>query len=155
MLVSLHDNDGFKEYIPECMYKYIMNKIFSTCKHGYGANFGLIMGYVKYLRIVYKFIIDGPSNDDQRNFNISCSKFPFIKIDIKHIIFQNCNSIECIKNSNAYFCQKPGTFSFDRYLRVISEYYEYFIPEIISIFVLSILYYNRKNIRKLNKRYYK
>ena len=99
---------------------------------------GLMMGYVEYLKIVYQAIIDGPSNDDQRNLNFACKNLPFLKIDTDHIIFQNCGSDKCLVESNAYFCQKPGTISFSRVYRGIFEYTPYFIPELIIILIIII-----------------
>ena len=148
VLVSLN-NSG----LPNIINNYTAYRIFGYCKDKNTANAGLMMGYVEHLKIVWNQM-KGPSDDDQRNLNIACKYLTFLKIDVNNTIFEN-GSIDRVQSSSSYFYQTPYNLSFSRIIRSVSEYYEYFIPEIISIFVLSILYYNRKNIRKLNKRYYK
>jgi len=144
--------------LPKIIHKYIEKKINpTTCKDNLVINAGLMMGYVAYLKLVWQTML-GPSNDDQRNLNIACKDFSFFKIDTNHIIFENCSNLNEVNTSQAYFCQIPASISFSRSIRAIQEYYEYFIPEIVSIsgLIIAILYYyNRKKIRKLNKRYYK
>ena len=114
------------------------------------------MGYVKYLKIVWNKMIHGESNDDQRNLNIACKEFPFIKIDKHNKILQNCSSLNEVNDSKAYFCQTPCSMSLNRVLRSIKEYYQYFIPEIIFVmcilfFIIYIVY--NKNV-KISKKYY-
>jgi hypothetical protein len=61
-----------------------------------------------------------------------------------NVIFENCDTIECVNKSKAYLCQRPGTLSFQRIFRSFFEYSEYFIFEIIFIILLiiSIIYFN-------------
>lgn len=142
VLVS-SDNSWFKINTP-----YIQKKIFKSCKNNITANSGLMMGYVKELKQTFIHIMNGPSNDDQRNLNIACKELPFIKVDSDNIIFENCVTIEDIHKSKAYICQKPGTISLHRIFRSFFEYIEYFIFEFIFIIVLilSIIYF--KTLKK-------
>ena len=140
VLVSVH-NAWFNIH-------YIEKKIFKSCKDNITANSGLIMGYAKELKQTFKHIMNGPSNDDQRNLNIACKELPFIKVDTDNIIFENCNNIEHVKKSRAYICQIPATLSFHRLFRGFFEYIEYFIFEFIFIILLifAIVYF--KTLKK-------
>ena len=140
VLVSLH-NAWFN--IP-----YIEKKIFKSCINNLTANSGLMMGYVKEMKQTFKYIMNGPSNDDQRNLNIACKELPFIKVDTDNIIFENCGTIEDVKRSKAYICQKPGTISLHRIFRSFFEYSPYFIFEFIFIILLifAIIYF--KTLKK-------
>ena len=118
VLVS-SDNSWVKINTP-----YIQKKIFKSCNNNITANSGLMMGYVKELKQTFIHIMNGPSNDDQRNLNIACKDLTFIKVDIDNIIFENCVTIEDVHKSKAYICQKPGTLSFHRIFRAFFEYIE-------------------------------
>jgi hypothetical protein len=135
--------------------KYITRKVFTTCKEDTVANAGLLMGYVEYLTILYDTLIHGKSSDDQRNLNIACKELSFLKIDNDHIIFQNCNNMDNITNSNAYICQIPFTLSFSRLFSSIYQYFPYFITEFIIIFSIITGYIFRNKITKYAKRFYK
>jgi hypothetical protein len=145
VLTSLH-NIWFKS-------EFIEKTVFKTCKNNMTANSGLMMGYVKELKTTFKHIINGPSNDDQRNLNIGCKKLPFIKVDVDNIIFENCASINDVKKSNAYMCQIPGTLTFDRIFRGLFEYTSYFIIEIIIIILLIVSIIYNIDYLKLDKQY--
>jgi hypothetical protein len=140
VLVSLH-NSWFNSH-------YIEKKIFKSCTNNLTANSGLMMGYVKEMKQTFKHIMNGPSNDDQRNLNIACKDLQFIKVDKDNIIFENCDTLDDVKRSKAYICQIPATMSFHRVFRGFFEYIEYFIFEIIFIIllILSIVYF--KNLKK-------
>jgi len=128
--------------------QYIEKKIFKSCTNNLTANSGLMMGYVKEMKQTFKHIMNGPSNDDQRNLNIACKDLQFIKVDKDNIIFENCNTLDHVKRSKAYICQIPATMSFHRVFRGFFEYIEYFIFEIIFIIllILSIIYF--KTLKK-------
>jgi hypothetical protein len=140
VLYSLDSKHGLYKYSPcnpEIITSYIQNKIHGECKNGYVANAGMYMGYVKYLKIVLNSIINcNISDDDQRNLNQLCDSFPFLEIDYNGIIFENCSNIKEVKNSNAFFCSIPGTPSFNRIIRIIPEYSQFFILEIVFLFIL-------------------
>ena len=119
--------------IPIFISKYIKQKTFGTCKDDKIANSGLCIGYVKYLKIIFNYLIEGESTDDQRNFNSACSSFPFLKVDTENIIFENCQDDNQVDISNAHFCQTPGKISFTRVKRALQEYPQFFILEIILI----------------------
>jgi len=145
VLVSIDD----ATYISKEITEYTRHKVFKECKDGYNVNAGLIMGYIEELKIVLDKIINGPSNDDQRNLNLSCKDFPFLKIDVEHIIFQNCVNIKEVEESKSFFCQIPATPSIDRIIRAVQEYSEYFIPEIVIVTMLIIYgtwFFYKRNI---------
>jgi len=76
VLVSREDESGLSTILPEFIHSYVTNKVFGTCKNNETANSGLIIGYVKYLKIVWGIISKGTSTDDQRNLNQSCLNLP-------------------------------------------------------------------------------
>jgi hypothetical protein len=117
---------------------YIEKKMFGSCKNNKTANSGLMMGYVKEMKLTFEQIMNGPSKDDQRNLNIACKHLPFIKIDTNHVIFENCNNINAVNDSRAYICQIPATPSFHRLFRSFWEYSSYFVVEIL-FFILFII----------------
>jgi hypothetical protein len=123
-------------------FPYIEKKIFGSCKNNKTANSGLMMGYVKEMKLTFEQIMNGPSKDDQRNLNIACKHLPYIKIDTKHIIFENCNNINAVNDSQAYICQIPATPSFHRLFRSFWEYSSYFVIEIL-LFILFIIMCSR------------
>ena len=146
VLVSLN-----KSPLPKIIDDYASKRIFDVCKYNYIANSGLCMGYVQYLKLMWREISNGPSNDDQRNLNLVCKYLPFMKMDLQNKIFQNCANMDEVNRSNAYFCQRPGTMTISRLLRGIQEYYEYFIPEIIGLIILFAIIAKRKSIFNLKK----
>lgn len=133
VLVSVHNSS-----LPKIIDNYVTPKVFTSCKDDHIANSGLIMGYVEHLKIVWDKIINGPTNDDQGNLNLACKELPFLKIDVDQVIFQNCTGINDLNNSKAYLCQIPATPSFHRVTRSITEYSEYFIPEITIVSLLIV-----------------
>ena len=153
VLFAQEDKSGFSDYIPSFLEKYIKSKVFGICKDGLTANCGLSMGYVYYWKILLQIIIDGSSDDDQRNLNESCNRLPFLKIDYKKEIFENCTSMESVKKSKAFICQIPGEMSWSRIKRAMVEYPKYFIAEIIILILILILilFYVLKKKKKLKK----
>ena len=146
VLVSVNDHQIISNKV---INDYIVQKVFTNCKNNEIANSGLMMGYVHELQIVWNKIIHGPTKDDQGNLNTVCNELPFLKIDVNHVIFQNCSTMEEIEKSSAYICQKPGTLSFSRIFRAIFEYSPYFIPEILIILFICYFTYNRRKMIKL------
>jgi hypothetical protein len=121
---------------------YLGKRVFGTCKNNTTANAGLYMGYVSDLKNFMKEISLQTSPDDQKNLNTVCKKFQNLKIDTESVIFKNINqfqSIENFKQTNAYFGQTPGAFSVNRYVRMIPEYTQFLIPEII-LFILIVYF---------------
>lgn len=145
VLYSLDDKHGLYEYSPfdpKIITTYIQNKIHGECKNGYVANAGMYMGYVKYLKLVLNSIINcGISDDDQRNLNQLCDSFPFLEIDYNNIIFENCSNLKDVKKSNAFFCSIPASPCVNRIIRIIPEYSQFFILEILFliIFIFTIV----------------
>jgi len=140
VLVSQEDKNGFSNsLVPECLTNYGKNKIFSTCVDGFTANTGLYMGYVKELSMIMEEISKSKFTDDQRAFNKVCSKFSFIKVDYKKKIFENLPSTQV--KSSAYFVQYPATMNDSRVSRALGEYSEYFIPEIVGIFIIVFIFF--------------
>ena len=144
ILMSKEEKNGINKYLPKFVSNYIRKRVFGTCKENITANFGLSMGYIKYYKILLNTVINGVSDDDQRNLNFSCKDLPFLKIDKDNFIFENCDSINSVNKSNAYFCQFPGEMSFNRTIRALSEYPKFFIPEIIIILAIILFYGSRK-----------
>jgi hypothetical protein len=137
--MSIKSNSGYTKFVPSFITDYFNKKVFGFCRDNLTVNSGLNMGYSGYLKIVYSYVVNGGSSDDQRNINKNCSKLPFLKIDTNNIIFQNCGSISEVNNSKAFFCQLPGVISFKRITRAITEYIQFFIPEIIILIAVIIL----------------
>jgi hypothetical protein len=146
VLFSLDEKSGFSDFVPSFVEKYFRNKIFGTCKDGVNANSGLYMGYTKYLKMVLEETLRGDSDDDQRNLNRVCEKFPFLQIDTGKLIFENCSNENQIKQSKAYFCQIPCGMNMKRFFRAIQDYSIYFIPEILFCIALVIVFLNRKSL---------
>lgn len=138
VLVS-HDSSRI---VPEIIQDYTRQKVFGSCKNDKTANTGLYMGYCSHLKLVLDQALIGQSDDDQRNFNQLCQHFPFIKVDEDKIIFENCDNVEHVQRSSAYFSQMPGTISVSRVSRAIKEYSKYFWIEILllCIIILVIVY---------------
>lgn len=143
VLFSHEDKNGFSEIFPSFVHKYIINKVFGTCRDYNTANAGLYMGYTKYLKIIVDEMIKGDSDDDQRNVNKICKHYPFLKIDSDKLIFENCSTDEQMKNSKSYIVQIPGALNTTRILRGIKEYYKYFILELL-VLILILCYFKWK-----------
>jgi hypothetical protein len=139
VLFSLDEKSGFSNFVPSFIEKYFRNRIFGTCRDGVNANSGLYMGYAKYLKIVLEETLRGDSDDDQRNLNRVCKKFPFLKVDTGNLIFENCSNENQIKQSKAYFVQLPASMNMKRFFRAIQDYSKYFIPEIILLILIIII----------------
>ena len=151
VLVSL--NDGI---FPKLLNDYVVNRVFKKCKDGFTANAGLMMGYVKYLKIIFNKIIEGPTEDDQGNLNRACKDLDFLKVDTRNVIFQNCSTMKEVNKSKSYFCQTPGKLSFQRIIRSIPEYGGYFIPEItvLLLIISAIVYFKFLRKRKRVKSFW-
>jgi len=147
-LVSHQPKDNF---VVDIISEYLNNKVFNVDNdNGVVLNSGLMIGYVKYLRLIFKDITSGPSKDDQRNLNNVYKNYSFLKVDTDNIIFENCNSEYSLLRSNAFICQRPGTLSVQRICRAIPEYSFYFIEEILIFIMLIIIFYrNQKSKPKI------
>jgi hypothetical protein len=124
--------------------KYVIDKIFGICKDGKGSNSGLYMGRCSHLKNFLYSVSKQTSSDDQRNFNSSCKDFPRLKIDVGTVIFKNIppsEKVEKLYESDAYFGQTPGVFTFSRRVRAIKEYAPFFIPEIILLVLIVYFLY--------------
>lgn len=84
------------------------NLIFGTCKDGITINLGLYMGYVKYLKIFFKELLNETCRDDQVIANMNCKKFDFIDIDKGNEIFYNVNQLTKNVKQDGYFIGYPG-----------------------------------------------
>jgi len=133
VLYSLDDTSGVSKFLPGFLERYGRKRIFGVCRDGANANCGLYMGRAKYLRMVLEETMNG-GPDDQRNLNLACDKFPFLKIDVDKLIFENCSNPDC--HSKAYFMQIPASLTMNRLVRMITDYVPFFIPEIVLFFVL-------------------
>ena len=122
----------------------IKRKVFNTKLENI-ANAGLYMGYVKELKILFKYVLKKKGTDDQVLINKYIHKFDFIKIDINELIFKNLTYYERYfkKNFNSYFLQTPGVLTVNRSIRAFKEYNIFFIKEIF-IFSLILTYYLTK-----------
>ena len=117
--------------------RFLTRYIFRKCGD-YTANAGMYMGYVKYLKKLLSDEINLKCTDDQRNFNMLCNKYNFIKIDSDEKILKNISPWEKNHETDAYFISFPGTLSMSRKIRAVKEYYQYFIVPIIVFIILSI-----------------
>ena len=116
-------------------------KFFNYCYNYITANTGIYMGYVKYLRILLKKILEQKCKDDQFNLNQLCKKYNFIRIDENEQIFKNLTNNDFknynIQKEKAIFLQIPGKFSIKRFcIRGAKEYSQFLIKEINVIFIL-------------------
>jgi len=127
----------------------IKRKVFNT-KLNYIANSGLYIGYVKELKILFKYILKKKGQDDQVLINKYIDKFDFIKIDNKELIFKNLNYYQRYfnKNFNSYFLQTPGVLTVNRIFRAFKEYNIFFIKEILIFSLIFIYYLGRKKYNK-------
>jgi hypothetical protein len=121
--------------------KYNTRKIFGSCKNKTTLNAGMYMGYAINLRVFLEKIISLGIKDDQRAMNILCDTIPNLKADTETIIFENMIPGSGY-SSNAYFVSYPGMPSFNRSLRAIPEYSEYFIPEIVGFCIVLFIIYH-------------
>ena len=140
VLVSHENKSSFSSFLPTFVRTYITMAVFGRCQGDVTANTGLYMGYVRELKQLIDKILQGSSDDDQRNFNQTCQHFSFIRVDTDNIIFENCTNRDDITRSGAYFVQLPGALEPSRILRSVKEYSKYFVFEIILV-ILVILYF--------------
>ena len=124
---------------PNPMSKYIAKTVFGDCKGNNIANAGLYMGYVKELKIYLNDTLKSKCKDDQRNFNISCKKYDFIKIDEEEKIFQNISPNTFNKNSDAIFVSYPGSLSFNRTIRAFIEYSQFLYIHVLCLLLIGII----------------
>lgn len=115
--------------------------VFDKCVSNYIANTGLYMGYAKYILILLKSTQLCNCKDDQVNVNRMCKNFNFVGIDIDNIIFENLSNKS--KQSKAVFIQYPGTITFNRTIRGVKEYTQFFINYLIIINIILVLYFVR------------
>lgn len=111
---------------------------FGTCSGKSTANSGLYMGYVKYIKQFIGEAISMKCEDDQKNMNILCEKFEYIKVDENENIFKNFGPVGKKRESDAIFVSFPGSPSFDRYTRSISEYMQFFYMYILCVLILGL-----------------
>ena len=112
------------------------------CRDGYMANTGMYMAKVKYLKTFLEYALKQKCRDDQRILNQSCVSFEFITVDKNEEIFQNFIPY-WLKEKNPYndkavFVSYPARFTFDRYSRFYFEYAQFFLKEILLVYVLFI-----------------
>jgi len=110
---------------------------FGTCSGKSTANSGLYMGYVKYVKQFIGEAISMKCEDDQKNMNILCEKFEYIKVDENENIFKNFGPTGKKRESDAIFVSFPGSPSFDRYTRSIFEYMQFFYMYILCVLILG------------------
>jgi len=123
---------------------YIVKKMFGTCKDKTIANAGLLMGYVEHLKKLQDSIINGKTSDDQKNLNAACLDFLNLRVDHDYVIFKNIKpneKLEKLYESDSFFGQTPGSFTFNRRIRAIKEYTPLFIPEILLILLIVYFLY--------------
>ena len=123
-------------------------KIFGTCIDNIIVNSGLIMGYVRSLKKLYRYLDNkNESTDDQRNLNSACKYFKnMIKIDMNKLIFNNLDPArkeritKKFDNLDTCFVQLPGEISYDRTIRRgIKEYYPFIKKEVDWIVSLCLI----------------
>jgi hypothetical protein len=126
---------------PHTAGKFFSTRIFGTCTNdGQTANAGLYMGEVGFLKIFLKSVLKEGGEDDQRNFNILCSKYDWIKVDADNKIFYNINTFR--KDHvpyGVYFASYPASISFQRGVRGLKDYHIFFIREISLVLLISTL----------------
>ena len=123
--------------------------VFPNCRNNIMINSGLYMGYVKYLKIILKDMIEEVCKDDQVVVNRKCKDYSFISIDTEQTIFKNIGKLENLKPGNAIFIQYPGMISISRYFRGIKEYGQFFLNYFFYL-NLGLGYY----FCKINKHHY-
>ena len=116
--------------------------IWPRCKGNIIVNSGMYMGYVKYLKLILKEVLNDKCKDDQVAVNRLCKKFDFIDIDEKELIFKNIYNTRKLDNeiykSNALFFSQPGQLSSKRIFRAFFEYGQFFLPFLFIIYFLII-----------------
>ena len=120
---------------------YIEKRVFGTCYDNNTANSGLYMGYVKYIKQLLTYALQSSCKDDQCVINSLCKYVDYIKIDVNNEIFHNIaygTDKEVLAESNAIFFQIPGLPGKKRYMRSIQEYSQFFIIELILLFIILI-----------------
>lgn len=124
------------------------NIVFPNCRNNFMINSGLYMGYVKYLKIILKDMLNEVCNDDQVIINRKCKNYDFISIDKDSTIFKNIGKFENLKPGNAIFVQYPAQTNHIRLLRGVKEYSQFVL---FPLFFINILlgYYLLKN-NKIN-----
>ena len=115
--------------------QFIQRRVFGTCGGTGPANSGLMMGYVENMRNLLGDMINEKCKDDQRAVNTLCTKHG-IFIDADHLIFENTIPGNREIKSNAVFVGFPGEMSVKRAVRSLHEYTQFFIKEILLIFLL-------------------
>lgn len=130
----------------------IEKAVFPVCKNNKIVNTGMYIGYVKYLKLVYKEILQKKCRDDQVVLNRLCKKFQFIDIDENEYIFKNIyntRNIESeIKNSKALFFSQPGNYNWKRVFRAIMEYGQFLLIYILILYFILIYFFYK------SKKYY-
>lgn len=137
---------GYKILVSEDVYwlSLIISYLFPVCRNNKIANAGLYMGYVKYLKELYKNMLKDKCKDDQLVLANMCKKIPYIEVDGNYEIFQNLNDLN--KKSNAVFISYPGRMNLKRGYRSIFEYSQFFLIPIFILYFLFV-YLCRKNIK--------
>tara|TARA_Y100001980_G_C14553148_1_gene338128 strand:- start:788 stop:1534 length:747 start_codon:yes stop_codon:yes gene_type:complete len=115
--------------------------VFDYCIDKYIANCGMYMGFAKYLNIVLDKTLQLKCKDDQVNVNKLCNSFDFIGIDTTNTIFENLTNQN--KTSNAVFVQYPGTITFNRSIRAIKEYTQFFINYLLILNIILLVYFTK------------
>ena len=132
--------------------KYLKKKVFKECHKNITINSGLFMGYARELKLVFNHILNKEKKckDDQRLLNVACSSFNFIEIDEKNEVFENFFLHSDTKNlrSNACILGFPGLIHINRCHRALREYAQFFIFELLLIFILLFIVFNNNNIIK-------
>lgn len=115
--------------------------VFDTCVDHHIANTGMYMGYVKYMLLLLNDTTTCTCKDDQVNVNKLCSKYDFIGVDDTNTIFENITNKN--KTSNAIFVQYPGTITFNRSIRAIKEYTQFFLNYLLILNIILLVYFTK------------
>ena len=103
-------------------------------------NCGMYMGYVKYLKIILKEMMESRHTDDQKAAIQLYSKYDFMGVDTDEMIFRN--KVRKISRTatreDPVFVSFPGSMHPNRMYRSILEYSQYFLD--IYIIILVILF---------------
>jgi len=119
-----------------------VRRIFGVCEANTTANSGLMMGYVENMRTLLDDMKNKKCKDDQRVLNTLCKKHE-VGVDNEHLIFENTIPTDRTIKTDAIFIGFPGETSFHRWTRAIHEYSQFFIKEIILIFLLFFMVFRR------------
>ena len=102
--------------------------IFGTCTNNLIANAGMFMGYVKYLKLLLKDVLNEECQDDQININKLCKKYDFIQVDKFNLIFKNRNFYtNSDESSDEVFLQRPGKLTMYKVLNFMQFFYPYIL----------------------------